>query len=73
MRHFFPKYDPADKRLLHRLGVAIVAEWPSLPDEMKARILAQAQRVEDGHHDVQRKQSFEIFVEKHAGWGADDA
>ena len=46
---------PADDEcLVRRLGSAVIAVWPSLPEEIRAKILSQAHFVWDREYHVPR-------------------
>ena len=48
------KYPAEDECLVRRLGSGLIAVWPSLPDEIKERILAEARSAWDREFHVPR-------------------
>jgi hypothetical protein len=62
------KYPSEDEIFVRRLGSAILANWNALPDELRARIMADAGQVWDREYNVpQLAQKLEAFVKRHAG------
>jgi hypothetical protein len=48
------KYPAEDECLVRRLGSGVIAAWPGLPPEARAKILEQAQVAWDREHFVSK-------------------
>ena len=60
------KYPSEEECYVRRLGSAVMSMWPSLPDEIKAKILAEAAIVWDREYNIaQLPQKLDTFVKRH--------
>ena len=48
------KYPAEDECLVRRLGAGVIAVWPSIPEEIRDRILAEARAAWDREFHVSR-------------------
>jgi len=48
------KYPAEDECLVRRLGSAVIAVWPELPEEIRAKILSEARAAWDREYHVPR-------------------
>ena len=48
------RYPAEDECLVRRLGAGVIAAWPYLPEEARARILAEAKTAWDREHYVSK-------------------
>jgi len=48
------KYPAEDECLVRRLGSAVIAAWPGLPDEVRSKIMAEARTAWDREYHVPR-------------------
>jgi hypothetical protein len=67
IKAFVPPHVGDDEHIIRRLGWAIVRQWASLPDDLKARITEQAVFTHDKYATVQLNEQINIFIRKHAG------
>jgi translation initiation factor 2 alpha subunit (eIF-2alpha) len=56
-----------DEHIIRRLGWALVRQWASLPDNLKAQIAQQAVFLYDKHATVQLNEQINAVIRKHAG------
>jgi hypothetical protein len=62
------KYPAEDECVVRRLGSAVIACWPSLPEELRARILAEARTAWDREYHVPRLgDRLEGIMKRHPG------
>jgi hypothetical protein len=60
------KYPSEDEVYIRRLGSAMLANWSALPDELRAKILAEAGTVWDREYNIpQLAQKLEAFVKRY--------
>lgn len=60
------KYPSEEETYVRRLGSAVMSVWPSIPDEVKQKILAEAAIVWDREYNIaQLPQKLETFVKRH--------
>ena len=60
------KYPSEDECLVRRFGSAVLRMWPAIPDDLRARILAEAATVWDREYNVaQLPQKLDTFVKRH--------
>jgi len=60
------KYPSEDEVYIRRLGSAMLANWSALPDELRAKILAEAITVWDREYNIpQLAQKLEAFVKRY--------
>ena len=62
------KYPSEDETFVRRLGSAVLAHWSELPDDLRAKILAEAAQVWDREYNIpQLAQKLETFVKRYPG------
>lgn len=62
------KYPAEDECLVRRLGSAVIAAWPSLPEEVRARIMSEARSAWDREFHVPRLvDRLESIMKRHPG------
>ena len=62
------KYPAEDECLVRRLGSAVIAAWPSLPEEVRGRIMAEARSAWDREYHVPRLvDRLESIMKRHPG------
>ena len=62
------KYPSEDEVYIRRLGSAMLAHWSELPDDLHAKILAEALTVWDREYIIpQLAQKLELFVKRYPG------
>ncbi len=62
------KYPSEDEVFIRRLGSATLANWSALPEELRAKILAEAITVWDREYNIpQLAQKLELFVKRYPG------
>ena len=62
------KYPSEDEAFVRRLGSAMLAHWSELPEEVRAKILAEAITVWDREYNIpQLAQKLELFVKRYPG------
>ena len=62
------KYPSEDEPFVRRLGSALLAHWSELPDDLRAKILAEAGHVWDREYNIpQLAQKLETFVKRYPG------
>jgi hypothetical protein len=62
------KYPSEDEPFVRRLGSAVLARWSELPDDLRAKILAEAGQVWDREYNIpQLAQKLETFVKRYPG------
>jgi hypothetical protein len=62
------KYPSEDEPFVRRLGSAVLAHWSALPDDVRAKILAEAITVWDREYNIpQLAQKLEVFVKRYPG------
>lgn len=60
------KYPSEDEPYIRRLGSALLIHWAELPEEVKAKILAQAATVWDREYNIpQITKKLDTFVRRH--------
>ncbi len=61
------KYPSEAECLVRRLGSAVLSVWPSLPQDIREKILAEAATVWDREYNVaQLPQKLDTFIKRHA-------
>ena len=64
------KYPAEDECLVRRLGSAVIAVWPSLPEEVRVKIMAEARIAWDREYHVPRMvDRLESIMRRHPGRG----
>jgi hypothetical protein len=64
------KYPSEDETFVRRLGSAVLANWSALPEELRAKIMADAGQVWDREYNVpQLAQKLDAFVKRYPGRG----
>ncbi len=48
------KYPAEEECLVRRLGAAVIASWPALPEEVRDRLMKEAKNVWDREYNVPR-------------------
>lgn len=62
------KYPSEDETFVRRLGSATLANWNALPEEVRAKILSEANNVWDREYNIaQLPQKLEAFVKRYPG------
>lgn len=62
------KYPSEDETFIRRLGSALLAHWSEVPDDLRPKILAEANTVWDREYNVpQLAQKLETFVKRYPG------
>jgi hypothetical protein len=62
------KYPSEDEPFVRRLGSAVLAHWSALPDDVRAKVLAEALTVWDREYNIpQLAQKLEAFVKRYPG------
>ncbi len=62
------KYPSEDEPFVRRLGSAVLAHWGALPDDVRTKILAEANAVWDREYNIpQLAQKLEAFVKRYPG------
>ena len=60
------KYPSEDEALVRRLGSAVLASWSALPEDIRARILAEALTVWDREYQVPNlEKKLETFIKRY--------
>ena len=63
---FALKYPSEDEPYVRRLGSALLLHWAELPEELRAKILAEATQVWDREfHIPQIGKKLETFIKRH--------
>jgi hypothetical protein len=64
------KYPAEDECLVRRLGSAVIAVWPSLPPDVREKILADARTVWDREYHVSHlPDKLEGIIKRHPARG----
>ena len=62
------RYPAEDECLVRRLGSAVIAAWPHLPEDVRARIFAEAKTAWDREHFVSKlPQKLEAIIRRRHG------
>ncbi len=62
------KYPSEDEPFIRRLGSALLIHWNELPEELRAKLLAEAATVWDREfHIPQITRKLDAFVKRHQG------
>ena len=62
------KYPAEDECVVRRLGSAVIAAWPSLPEEVRGRIMAETRAAWDRKFHVPRlADRLESIMKRHPG------
>ncbi|QBR71613.1 hypothetical protein CU048_10365 [Beijerinckiaceae bacterium] len=67
IKAFNPPNVSDDEHIIRRLGWAVIRQWASLPDKLKAHIAEQAVFIDDKYKTVQLREQIAAFIRKHAG------
>jgi hypothetical protein len=64
------KYPSEDEVFVRRLGSAVLANWSALPEELRAKIMADAGQVWDREYNIpQLAQKLDAFVKRYPARG----
>ena len=64
------KYPAEDECLVRRLGSAVIAAWPSLPPDVKEKIISDARTVWDREYHVSHlTDKLEAIIRRHPARG----
>jgi hypothetical protein len=62
------KYPAEDECLVRRLGSAVIAAWPALPEDVRSKLLIEARNAWDREFHVSHlADKLEAFVKRRAG------
>ncbi len=60
------KYPSEDEPYIRRLGSALLLHWSEVPEEVRAKILAEAAAVWDREYNIpQIGRKLEVFIKRH--------